>query len=85
MLKLELENEGKVRKYKGKTVADIFGAFEKDLFKLKAKSVLRFQVEDGRIKEYPLFPRKIKQLLTNKLSRILYAKRLSLLMGIKVK
>ena len=78
--KLELSEEGKLSFYKGNDLEDIFETMVPILGKVKSKSVLKVSTKD-KTSEIVLYPRFLKRLAVNKITRQIIKKRLSMALG----
>ena len=78
--KLELSEEGKLSFYKGNDLEDIFETMVPILGKVKSKSVLKVSTKD-KTSEIVLYPRFLKRLIVNKITRQILKKRLSMALG----
>ena len=83
MFKFEiLSSDRKVKEFKGKELSKLFKEFCDGLTRTNTKSIFRLYLDDGRVKEFILYPSKVKRLLNNRLARVIMEKRLRMLLGI---
>ena len=78
--KLELREGGKISHYKGDELEAIFETMIPILGKVKSKSVLKVSTKD-KTSEIVLYPRFLKRLAVNKITRQIIKKRLSMALG----